>query len=115
LDRVFQSFDRDRELERGETVLLRELLYAPDDKCVTLRTNDQTYKLDARKVDPRELSAMCVIFRKMNFDFDHPVDGRVNQRLPNRLSLLYGTLDLATRVTPRPSEKYHRRPACAAE
>jgi hypothetical protein len=60
------SFDRD--LEGDETILLREVLYAPDDKCVTLRTDHQTYKLDVRKVDPRELSAMCGVFRKMNFD-----------------------------------------------
>jgi hypothetical protein len=62
------SFDRDRDPELDERVLLREVLYAPDRKCVTLRTDDQTYKLDVRKVDPRELSAMCGIFRKMNFD-----------------------------------------------
>ena len=48
--------------------LLREVFYAPDDKCVTLNTDDRTYKLDVRKVDPRELSAMCGVFRKMNFD-----------------------------------------------
>ena len=30
------SFDRD--LEGDEIVLLREVFYAPDDKCVTLRT-----------------------------------------------------------------------------
>jgi hypothetical protein len=60
------SFDRD--LEGDETVLLREVFYAPDDKCVTLSTDDRTYKLDVRKVDPRELSAMSGVFRKMNFD-----------------------------------------------
>ena len=60
------SFDRD--LEDDEIVLLREVFYAPDDKCVTLSTDDRTYKLDVRKVDPRELSAMCGVFRKMNFD-----------------------------------------------
>jgi hypothetical protein len=57
-----------RELEGDETELLREVFYAPDDKCITLRTSHQTYKLDVRKVDPSELSAMCDIFRKMNFD-----------------------------------------------
>src|ERR1700722_12433245 len=62
------SFDRDRDLERDEKALLREVFYAPDDKGVTLCTDDRTYKLDVRKVDPRELSAMCDIFRKMNFD-----------------------------------------------
>src|ERR1700736_2278476 len=60
------SFDRD--LEGDERVLLREVFYAPDDKSITLRTGHQTYKLDVRKVDPSELSAMCGIFRKMNFD-----------------------------------------------
>jgi hypothetical protein len=60
------SFDRD--LEGDERELLREVFYAPDDKCITLRTGHQTYKLDVRKVDPSELSAMCDVFRKMNFD-----------------------------------------------
>jgi hypothetical protein len=49
-------------------VLLREIVYASDDKCITLRTGHHTYKLDVRKVDPSELSAMCGVFRKMNFD-----------------------------------------------
>lgn len=60
------SFERDP--ERDEIMLLREVFYAPDDKFVTLHTDDRTYKLDVRKVDPRELSAMCAVFRKMNFD-----------------------------------------------
>jgi hypothetical protein len=60
------SFDRD--LEGDERVLLREVFYVPDDKCITLGTDHQTYKLDVRKVDPSELSAMCGTFRKMNFD-----------------------------------------------
>jgi hypothetical protein len=62
------SFDRDRDPVDDERPLLREVIYAPDDKCVTLRTDDQTYNLDVRKVDPRELTAMCRVFRKMNFD-----------------------------------------------
>jgi hypothetical protein len=60
------SFGRQR--ERDEVVLLREVFFAPDDECITLRTDHQTYKLDVRKVDPSELSAMCGAFRKMNFD-----------------------------------------------
>jgi hypothetical protein len=60
------SFERGRKGE--EIVLLREVFYAPDDKCITLRTDRHTYKLDVRKVDPRELSAMCRVLRKMNFD-----------------------------------------------
>src|ERR1700723_3088710 len=48
------SFRRD--LEGDETVLLREVFYAPDEKYITLRTSHQTYKLDVRKVDPSELS-----------------------------------------------------------
>jgi hypothetical protein len=60
------SFDRDPEAD--EIVLLREVFYAPEDKCIRLRTDHQTYKLDVRKVDPSELSAMCGVFRKMNFD-----------------------------------------------
>ena len=61
------SFDRDRKGDE-EVVLLREVFYAPDGKRITLRTDHQTYKLDVRKVDPSELSAMCGVFRKMNFD-----------------------------------------------
>ena len=60
------SFHRD--LKGDETVLLREVLYASDEKRVTLRTDHRTYKLDVRKVDPSELSAMRRVFRKMNFD-----------------------------------------------
>ena len=60
------SFDRD--LERDERVLLREVVYASDDKSITLRTDYRTYRLDVRKVDPSELSAMRRVFRKMNFD-----------------------------------------------
>ncbi|HZC34578.1 MAG TPA: hypothetical protein VE242_03135 [Chthoniobacterales bacterium] len=60
------SFGRER--ERDERVLLREVVYASDDKCITLRTDHRIYKLDVRKVDPGELSAMCRVFRKMNFD-----------------------------------------------
>ncbi len=60
------SFDRD--LEGDERVLLREVLYASDDNRITLRTDHHTYKLDVRKVDPSELSAMRRVFRKMNFD-----------------------------------------------
>src|ERR1700730_4129208 len=57
------SFDRDR---RDEKDTLREVFYAPEDKLITVRTDYQTYKLDLRKVDPRELSAMCRVFQKMN-------------------------------------------------
>ena len=60
------SFDRD--LEGDERVLLREVVYASDDKCITLSTSHHTYKLDVRKVDPSELSTMCGVLRKMNFD-----------------------------------------------
>ena len=60
--------DPRRDLEGDERVLLREVVYASDDKCITLRTGHHTYKLDVRKVDPSELSAMCGVFRKMNFD-----------------------------------------------
>jgi hypothetical protein len=57
------------ERERGASVSFRRNLEGderavaggflrPDDKCITLRTGDQTYKLDVRKVDPSELSNM---------------------------------------------------------
>ena len=62
------SVSFDRELEGDERMLLREVVYASDDKCITLRAGHHTYKLDVRKVDPTELSAMCGVFRKMNFD-----------------------------------------------
>ena len=54
--------------EGNERVMLREVVYAPDDKWIKLRDDHHTYKLDVRKVDPSELSAMCRVFRKMNFD-----------------------------------------------
>jgi hypothetical protein len=58
----------DREPVGDERVLLREVVYAPDDRTVVLRTDHHTYKLDVGKIDPKELSAMCRVFRKMNFD-----------------------------------------------
>ena len=60
------SFDRDPESD--ERVLLREVVYSPDDKSIVLRTDQRTYRLDVRKVHPKELTAMCRVFRKMNFD-----------------------------------------------
>jgi hypothetical protein len=60
------SFDRDPVTD--ERVLLREVVYSPEDKSIVLRTDHRTYRLDLRKVDPKELSAMCPVFRKMNFD-----------------------------------------------
>jgi len=66
------SFERERQDER---VVLREVVYAFDDKCITLRTDRHTYKLDVRKVDPSELSAMCRVFRKMNFDSSIQLSG----------------------------------------
>jgi hypothetical protein len=62
------SVSFEREGEGDERVILREVVYAPDDKSIKLRTDHHTYKLDVRKVDPSELSAMCRVFRKMNFD-----------------------------------------------
>ena len=57
-----------RNLGRDEKMMLREVVYTSDDKRITLRTGHYTYKLDVRKVDPSELSAMCSVFRSMNFD-----------------------------------------------
>ena len=67
------SFGRD--LQGDERVLLREVVYASGDKCITLRTGHHTYKLDVRKVDPSELSAMSRVFRKMNFDSSIQLSG----------------------------------------
>ena len=58
----------EREPESDERVLLRQAIYDSDAKCVTLRTDHRTYQLDVRKVEPTELSAMCRVLRKMNFD-----------------------------------------------
>jgi hypothetical protein len=60
------SFDRDRKSDDKD--MLREVFYAPADNSIMLRTDYQTYRLDVRKVDPRELAAMCRVFQKMNFD-----------------------------------------------
>ena len=67
------SFERDPENDMRE--ILREVVYAFDDKCITLRTDHHTYELDVRKVDPSELSAMCRVFRKMNFDSSIQLSG----------------------------------------
>lgn len=60
------SFDRDP--VGDERVLLTEVVYVPDEKSIVLRTEGRTYNLDLRKVDSKELTAMCRVFRKMNFD-----------------------------------------------
>ena len=52
-----------------------EVAYAVDDKCITLRTDNHKYKLDVRKVDLIELSAMSRLFRKMNFDSSIKLSG----------------------------------------
>jgi hypothetical protein len=57
-----------REPQSDERVLLRQAIYDSDAKRVTLRTDHRTYKLDVRKVEPTELSTMCRVLRKMNFD-----------------------------------------------
>jgi hypothetical protein len=58
----------DREPVSDERVVLREVVYTPDDKSIVLRTDHRTDNLDLRKVDPDELTAMCRVFQKMNFD-----------------------------------------------
>jgi hypothetical protein len=60
------SFDRDP--VGDERVLLREVVYVPDEKTIVLRTDSRTWKLDVRRVEPKELTLMCRVFRKMNFD-----------------------------------------------
>jgi hypothetical protein len=67
------SFDRNP--HDDERAMLREVVYAVDDKCITLRTDNHKYKLDVRKVDPSELSAMRRVFRKMNFDSSIQLSG----------------------------------------
>src|SRR6516164_7507360 len=49
------SFDRDP--VGDERVLLREVVYASEDKSVILRTDSRAYNLDVRRVDPKELTA----------------------------------------------------------
>ena len=60
------SFDEDPVTD--ERVLLREVVYSPDEKSIVVRTDHRAYRLDVGKVDPEELSAMCRVFRKMNYD-----------------------------------------------
>lgn len=60
------SFDRDA--IGDERLLLREVVYSSDEKSIALRTDSRTYYLDVRKVAPKELTAMCRVFREMNFD-----------------------------------------------
>jgi hypothetical protein len=60
------SFDRGAFTD--ERLLLREVVYSSADNSIVLRTDRRTYNLDLRKVDSKELAAMCRVFRKMNFD-----------------------------------------------
>jgi hypothetical protein len=64
-----------RNPQDDERAMLREVVYAVDDKCITLRSDRRNFKLDVRKVDPSELSAMGRVFRKMNFDSSIKLSG----------------------------------------
>jgi hypothetical protein len=58
-ERFSDDFERD---------LLEEARYSEPDEIVELKTRSRRYRLDVRKVDPEELTAMREVFRKMNYD-----------------------------------------------
>lgn len=51
-----------------EDVYLEEVHFDEDAAVVRLKTPLETYELDVRRVDRRELKAMCKVLRRMNFD-----------------------------------------------
>jgi hypothetical protein len=65
----------EREEDGDEIVLLRQVSYLAEKKCVVVRSDRDTYELDVRKVDPTELKAMCRVLRKMNFDSSIELEG----------------------------------------
>ena len=48
--------------------LLKDVTFSKRDAIVELRTASRHYRLDVRKVDPKELAAMRKVLQKMNFD-----------------------------------------------
>ena len=72
------SFDRERKGD-DEVVLLREVFYAPDGKCIKLRTDHQTYQ--ARCSKSRSERTLRHVWRvsKDELRFQHPIDGRVKE------------------------------------
>jgi hypothetical protein len=47
----------------------------PEEKIVIVRSDRSEYELDVRKVDPKELKAMCRVLQKMNFDSTIKLEG----------------------------------------
>jgi len=58
----------ERFLDDSARDLLEEVRYSKDDRIVALKTGSRRYRLDVRKVEPDELTDMCKVLRKMNFD-----------------------------------------------
>ena len=56
------------ENDDDEHELLKEFRFDKDSAIVRFTTENHSYELDVRKVDPDELKNMCAILRKMNFD-----------------------------------------------
>lgn len=58
----------DREDESDAVIVLREIEFIRDERRIRVRTDDRTYDLDVRKVDPVELTKAGRVLQKMNFD-----------------------------------------------
>ena len=56
------------ENDDDEHELLKEFRFDKDSPIVRFTTENHSYELDVRKVDPDELKGMCAVLRKMNFD-----------------------------------------------
>jgi hypothetical protein len=56
------------ENDDDEHELLKEFRFDKDLAIVRFTTQNHSYELDVRKVDPDELKDMCAILRKMNSD-----------------------------------------------
>jgi len=68
------TFEREKK-EDDEVVLLREVKYEPEEKVVTVTSDQRVYELDIRKVDPEELKKMGRVLRKMNHDSSIKLEG----------------------------------------
>ncbi len=71
-EKMLEDWERGVKVSFGEftdeDAYLEEVHYDENAAVVRLKTDLETYELDVRRVDRRELKAMCKMLLKMNFD-----------------------------------------------
>ena len=71
-ERMLDDWERGVKISFGgntnEDEFLEEVHFDPETATVRLKSNATTYELDIRRVDRREIKAMCKVLREMNLD-----------------------------------------------